>query len=381
MVNANCGVGGGCVAITQIVGQSGSGLTKYLTELYENTADAVMLTSDPKAHITYLRTTVEEELAFGLEQRGVAHAEMHQRITAIAQALDLQTLLQRAPNQLSGGQTRRLALGTVLILDAPLVLLDDPFAGLDPTSRKQLAALLHSLDSDVVVAGHQAWLDDVETQYFGEESVLELPQRVNSTFQVEVADFYFPDVVGSHGTTKRRWWQFRKSQKGHFEIGPVSLSIPRGGVLWLRGANGAGKSTLMKALVERDNQIRLMLQDPVDQVIDSQVDHMVPDTQLREHFELDGEEHPLDLSQRALRLAQFASVIGPDNGQRVEILCADEPDVGLDITGRNLLHEGFASHLNHGGSIVLACHDERFVEEVRSYARVKVHELESPVHR
>ena len=71
MVHAGCGIGGGCVAITQIVGQSGSGLTRHLTALYECTAGAVMLTSDPRAHITYLRTTVEEELAFGLEQRGV----------------------------------------------------------------------------------------------------------------------------------------------------------------------------------------------------------------------------------------------------------------------------------------------------------------------
>lgn len=116
------------MAIKQIVGQSGAGLTRQLTALYESTTGAVMLTSDPRAHITYLRPTVEEELAFGLEQRGVEVDEMRRRISAIARALNLDDLLDRAPNQLSGGQTRRLALGTVLILDAPLVLLDDPFS-------------------------------------------------------------------------------------------------------------------------------------------------------------------------------------------------------------------------------------------------------------
>ena len=181
--------------------------------------------------------------------------------------------------------------------------------------------------------------------------------------------------MGSQGAGKRRWWQFRKSQANRFEIGPVSLSIPRGGVLWLRGANGAGKSTLMKALVERDKRIGLMLQDPIDQVIDSRVDQMVPDAQLRSQFDLNSEEHPEDLSQRALRLAQFASVIGPVNGEHVDVLCADEPDVGLDIAGRNMLHEGFASHLHRGGSIVLACHDENFIEEVRGYAQVKIFQL------
>ncbi|WP_301195983.1 ABC transporter ATP-binding protein, partial [Corynebacterium stationis] len=234
------------MAIKQLVGPSGSGLTKYLTDLYENTPGAVMLTSNPRAHITYLRTTVEEELAFGLEQRGVALDEMRQRIERIAGALDLQDLLDRAPNQLSGGQTRRVALGTVLILDAPLVLLDDPFAGLDPASRQQLADVLHNLDADVVVAGHHAWLSDIDpdvnTELLGEEALLQLPEKVPSSHHGDDSYLHFPDLVGCQGAGKRRWWQFRKSQANRFEIGPVSLSIPRGGVLWLRGANGAGKS-------------------------------------------------------------------------------------------------------------------------------------------
>lgn len=184
------------MAIKQIVGQSGAGLTRQLTALYESTTGAVMLTSDPRAHITYLRPTVEEELAFGLEQRGVEVDEMRRRISAIARALNLDDLLDRAPNQLSGGQTRRLALGTVLILDAPLVLLDDPFAGLDPTSRDAVSRYIHTLAADVVVAGHQAWLGNVDTQYLGQQPVLKLPEPVNQTSLEDQSDFQFPDVVG-----------------------------------------------------------------------------------------------------------------------------------------------------------------------------------------
>lgn len=383
MVDAACGVGGDCVAIKQIVGPSGSGLTQRLTALYESTPGAVMLTSDARAHITYLRTTVEEELAFGLEQRGISVPKMHQRIAEIAQALNLKELLQRAPNELSGGQTRRLALGTVLILDAPLVLLDDPFAGLDPSSRKALSALLHSLNADVVVAGHHPWMDGVATEFFGEKSTLQLPgslvcpTRERGVHDAAESDAYlhFSNVMGSNGTGKRRWWQFRRARSNHFDIGPVTLSAPRGGVLWLRGANGTGKSTLMRALVEHPTPsgavVGLMLQEPVDQIIDSRVDQMVPDAQLRKQFGLDSEDHPLDLSQRALRLAQFASVMS----HHVNVLCADEPEVGLDTTGRSQLHHGFANHLTRGGTLILACHDERFIDEVRTYAHVEVHRL------
>ena len=383
MAHSSCDIGGGYVAIKQVVGPSGSGLTQRLTALYESTAGAVMLTSDPRAHITYLRTTVEEELAFGLEQRGVSVPDMQRRIFEIAQALNLEELLDRAPNELSGGQTRRLALGTVLILDTPLVLLDDPFAGLDPSSREALSVLLHSLNADVVVAGHQPWMDGVETEFLGEDPTPQLPGRVawpprgRGAHDAAENDAYlhFSDVMGSNGTSSRRWWQFRKARSKHFEIGPVTLSAPRGGVLWLRGVNGAGKSTLMRALVKHpthtDVAVGLMLQDPVDQVIDSQVDQMVTDAQLREQFGLESKEHPLDLSQSALRLAQFASVMS----QNVDLLCADEPDVGLDIVGRNQLHAGFAAYLSSGGALILSCHDEGFIDEVRAYAHVEVHQL------
>ena len=382
MAHADYGIGGGCVAIKQLVGPSGSGLTRRLTALYESTAGAVMLTSDPRAHITYLRTTVEEELAFGLEQRGVAVPKMKKRIAEIAQALGLQELLQRAPNQLSGGQTRRLALGTVLILDAPLLLLDDPFAGLDPSSRKALSALLRSLNADIVVAGHQPWMEGVETEFLGEASTLQLPAPVRRPASVDStgddakdnAYLHFSDVIGSNGARSRRWWQFRTPNSSYFKIGPVTLSVPRGGVLWLRGANGTGKSTLMRALVDHPSAhsaVGLMLQDPIEQVIDSQSRSMVPNAQLREQFGLDSNEHPLDLSQRSLRLAQFASVLS----QNIDVLCADEPDVGLDVSGRNQLHAGFAAHLSGGGTLILACHDEGFIKEISTYAHVEVHQL------
>ena len=134
-----------------------------------------MLTADPRAHITYLRATVAEELAFGLEQRGIAPAQMWERVRKIG--LGLENLLDRAPAQLSGGQTRRLAIGAVAILEAPTMLLDDPFSGLDTSSRAQLITMLESYEGDVIVAAHKPWLD-VPTAYLGDLEELSLPARV-----------------------------------------------------------------------------------------------------------------------------------------------------------------------------------------------------------
>lgn len=362
------------MVLRQLVGASGSGLTRRLTELYESHPGAVMLTAEPGAHITYLRATVAEELAFGLEQRGVPVGEMQHRVSEIAAALNLSELLERAPNQLSGGQTRRLAIGTVLILGAPLVLLDDPFAGLDEPSRSRLERLLRGLSAEVVVAGHRAWLAGVRTEYLSAAaSTVSLPTQLPAPGETVP----FTAVRGQRGVDKRRWWQFRKPLGNQFRVGPVDLAVPRGGVLWLRGSNGSGKSTLMRSMAGLDgaplpaHQVSLMLQDPVDQVIDVDVARMVPSAELRELFELDAEEHPLDLSQRGLRLAQFASELarGP------EVLLADEPDVGLDVTGRNLFHHGLADYLHRGGAVVLSCHDEAFVTEVAGYAAIEEFQL------
>lgn len=362
------------MSLRQLIGPSGSGLTRELTRLYRETPGAVMLTADPRSHLTYLRETVAEELAFGMEQRGVPVAEMQDRIGEISRALDLGELLERPPHQLSGGQTRRLAIAAVLILETPLILLDDPFSGLDTSSRARLQALLHNLAAEVVVAGHRDCLPGIPTSYLGElAGEMELPAAVApAAGYLDCAG-----VVGHRGVDKRRWWQFRRDERAQFRVGPVDLRVPRGGVLWLRGANGSGKTTLLRALAGLDGapapgqRTGLLLQDPVDQILDAEVARMVPDRALRELFALDPQAHPLDLSQRGLRLAQFASVLSG----KPELLLADEPDVGLDVAGRQLFHQGLAGYLRSGGAVVLTCHDESFLAEVAGYSGVREQQL------
>ncbi|MFP7365893.1 ATP-binding cassette domain-containing protein [Corynebacterium callunae] len=341
------------MAITQFIGASGAGLSRTLEQLYRSTPGAVMLTADPRAHITYLRATVAEELVFGLEQRGVPVDKMRAELARMARALDLESLLDRSPTELSGGQTRRLAIGTVAILGAPTLLLDEPFAGLDSASRDLLRRLLLDYPGDVVLAGHRNYLDDVPTTYLGEHQVLQLPARVSP----QQGHREFSGIVGHRGQAKRRWWQF-KEPAAQFTIGPIDCAVPVGGVLWMQGKNGAGKSTLLRAMAN-DPGVSLMLQDPHDQVIDATVADMVPGST--------DTTHPLDLSQKDLRLVQCDSALST----KPQVLLADEPDVGLDVIGRSQLHQKFADYLSSGGALVLSCHDDQFVQEVLSYATVE----------
>lgn len=89
--------------------------------------------------------TVAEEVAFGLEGQGSAPAQIGQRVAWALQRVGLAGLEARSPWQLSGGQQKRLAIASILAMQPPILLLDEPMAGLDPAGRREVAALLADL--------------------------------------------------------------------------------------------------------------------------------------------------------------------------------------------------------------------------------------------
>ncbi|HNU02899.1 MAG TPA: energy-coupling factor transporter ATPase [Anaerolineae bacterium] len=89
--------------------------------------------------------TVAEEVAFGLEGRAVPPQQIGERVKWALASVGLTGLEQRAPWQLSGGQQKRLAIASILTMQPPLLILDEPMAGLDPAGRREVAALLTDL--------------------------------------------------------------------------------------------------------------------------------------------------------------------------------------------------------------------------------------------
>jgi len=107
-------------------------------------ADRAMVFQD---YTSFDNRTVEDNVAFGLECRGVPTKERRERarewITRVG--LDCARDAQKFPHQLSGGMRQRVAIARTLILSPRIILMDEPFGALDPTTRLHMQQLLVDL--------------------------------------------------------------------------------------------------------------------------------------------------------------------------------------------------------------------------------------------
>ncbi|MBC8183961.1 ATP-binding cassette domain-containing protein [candidate division KSB1 bacterium] len=95
-----------------------------------------------------ITTSVEREVAFGLENLGVKTEMMHQVVTAILERFNLTKYRKHPPHLLSGGEKQRLALASVLAMNPKYLVLDEPTSMLDPQGRHDLLNLLAEIKAD-----------------------------------------------------------------------------------------------------------------------------------------------------------------------------------------------------------------------------------------
>ena len=121
-------------------------------------ADVVgVVGQDPRAG--FVTDTVEEELAYGMEQLAIPAEVMRKRVEETLDLLGLADLRDRPLHEISGGQQQRVAIGSVLTAHPRVLVLDEPTSALDPTAAEEVLAaitrLVHDLGLTVVLAEHR----------------------------------------------------------------------------------------------------------------------------------------------------------------------------------------------------------------------------------
>jgi energy-coupling factor transport system ATP-binding protein len=375
----------------------------------EIAAVAGTLAQDPETQV--VMGTVGAELAFPLENQGLAPAAVARGVEEAALALGIGDLLERPTHELSGGELQRVALGAALVGRPALVLLDEPTSQLDPVAGDELLGVLRRLNEEwgtaVVLAEHRlerclaaadrvialqdgrvacdaspagflAWappeLQTPAARLFSLAGLEPLPIGVKDARR-RLPPLDPPSKVVARknkGTVplcsvalKKAWVEVRN---GPTVLRGVTLSVAPGETVALMGRNGAGKSTLLRALagllepsrgkVERAGRVALLLQNPGDYLMreraGDEVD-VLPDA-------LAGLEdrHPRDLSGGQRQLLALEIVLGGD----AAAVCLDEPTRGMDRARKDALAERLRALAAGGTAVIVATHDAEFAAEV-----------------
>jgi energy-coupling factor transport system ATP-binding protein len=111
---------------------------------------------DPEMQIT--ANSVEEEVAFALENLRLPRAEIRRRIAPALAAVRLDDMAHKHPHALSGGQKQRLAIAAALAMQPELIVLDEPTSQLDPSGEEAVFEAIQTLNRDlgitIVIASH-----------------------------------------------------------------------------------------------------------------------------------------------------------------------------------------------------------------------------------
>lgn len=92
--------------------------------------------------VQLFNATVFDEIAFGPLQMRWSKAEIRRHVEETLERMEIAHLRDRAPHRLSGGERKRVAIASVMVLDPEVLLLDEPTAALDPRSQSQIIDLL-----------------------------------------------------------------------------------------------------------------------------------------------------------------------------------------------------------------------------------------------
>jgi energy-coupling factor transport system ATP-binding protein len=361
-------------------------------------------------------STVEDELAFGLESLALSEKQIMERIHETANLLQIGHLLTRSPDTLSGGEKRMAGIASILCLRPSILILDEPYANLDGSGASRVREGLrkiHSRGITVVVIEQRvsSFLEDAsrclvvdrgKIIYDGKRAHVEnilislgLIPRYAKRRKDEELTTALPRAAGK---PLLRIHNLSYQINGKKILNDISFDIFRGQAVAILGKNGSGKTTLIKHLnglyrskqgeikfndqsllgkkpVQIATMVGLSFQNPNDQFFKSQVED-----ELRVGLKLIQKEHekwmekicrlfqlqhllersPFKLSEGEKKRVAISSILA----MKPEMLVLDEPSAGQDGRSKQMLAIMLARLIDEGLTTICVTHDMEFARAV-----------------
>ena len=179
----------------------------------------------------YPHMTVRQNIGYGPKIEGVPKKERNERIEEAAETLQITDQLEKMPGELSGGQQQRVALGSALVQDPDVLLLDEPMSDLDAQLKAELRVeiqrLHQELDTTVVYVTH----DQTEAMTMSDQVVLLREGRLAQTDPPQTlfdrpASEYVARFIGTPSTNVLPCSVKRSETEATISSGEFELSVP-----------------------------------------------------------------------------------------------------------------------------------------------------------
>ena len=180
-----------------------------------------------QSYALYPHKTVAENIAYPLRLRRSAKAERDERVRSVAELLDIDGLLARAPRQLSGGQRQRVALARAIIRRPQAFLMDEPLSNLDAKLRIQMRVELVKLHARLGVTTIYVTHDQTEAMTLGQRVAVLNHGRIQQVAPPRLL-YQHPQnvfVASFIGSPPMNFFRGRLVEGG-IELGPLSLALP-----------------------------------------------------------------------------------------------------------------------------------------------------------